>query len=76
VDLTGAAQQVPLPAGTYGFTFCQVPVIVHETGPAGITLLASDGARTSVDGLEVDPATSARIFARDRSVARLDVHLG
>ena len=76
VDLTGTPQRVPLPAGAYGFTFCQVPVIVHEAGPAGITLLGADGSRTTLDALEVDPAASARIFARDGSIARLDVHLG
>jgi hypothetical protein len=75
VDLAGARQELPVPAGAYGFTFCQVPVIVHEDGPAGISLEAA-GAPTAVAALELDARTSAAVFARTGEVTRIDVHLG
>jgi hypothetical protein len=76
VDLTGAGQELPVPAGAYGFTFCQVPVIVHAGGTAGITLTGADGSQRTVDGLSLDAGTSAAVFARDGSLARVEVQLG
>jgi hypothetical protein len=76
VDLVGTPRQLPVPAGGFGFTFCQVPVIVQAGGPARITVTGADGAQAAVDGLVLDATTSAAVFARAGSVTRLDVRLG
>jgi hypothetical protein len=76
VDLTGAARELPVPADAYGFTFCQVPVLVRRGGTAGVTVVAADGGETHVGALELDADTSAAVFARTGAVARLDVQLG
>jgi hypothetical protein len=76
IDVAGAAQRLPVPAGAFGFTFCQVPVIVHRGGTAAVTVVGADGGETRIAGLDLDAATSEAVFARDGSVARLDVHLG
>jgi hypothetical protein len=76
VDLSGRRRELPVPAGAYGFTFCQVPVIVHSGGPAGITLTAADGGQTTAAALELDARTSAAVFARTGATTEIVVHLG
>ena len=68
-------REIPLPAGTAGFTFCQVPVVLHRGGPARMVVTAGRGERVSRNSLELDGATSAAIFERTGEVVRLDVHL-
>jgi hypothetical protein len=72
VDVAGARRTIPLPAGTLGYTLCQVPVVLHRDGPA--RLVVNGG--TEIAGLELDAATSAAIFCRTGAVTRVDAHLG
>jgi len=71
-DVRCVARSLDLPAGTLGLTFCQVPVVVHRSGPARIVV--SGGA--VVEGLTLDASTSAAVFARTGEVGRLDVYVG
>jgi hypothetical protein len=77
IDANGEEAVQPLPAGAVAFSLCGIPVIYRRgAGPAAITVQERTGpARTSA-GLALDAATSARIFARDGSIARLEVNLG
>jgi hypothetical protein len=50
--------------------------VVHASGPAGVTITAADGSSSTIDGLALDGATSAAIFARTGAITRLDVRLG
>ena len=65
-----------LDSGTLSFTICQVPVVAHRAGPPRIEITAADGSRRTVDGLNLDAATSASIFERTQAVRRLDVFFG
>jgi hypothetical protein len=76
VDLGGQIQSCQLDAGTFGFTLCQIPVIMHCTGTAQIVITHVDGSPRTVDGLELDAKTSSTIFNRQREIQRLDVFLG
>ena len=75
VGLDGELQDVALDAGTMGFTLCQVPVVLHRGGTAGIVLTRGDET-DRVDGLRLDQAHSEAIFHRTGRVSRLDVSLG
>jgi len=76
VDLEGRFQRLDLEPGTLGYTLCQVPVVLHRTGPAGIRVTGRDGSVRLEPGLELDPESSAEVFGRTGSVQRLDVLLG
>ncbi|NYI41069.1 hypothetical protein [Demequina lutea] len=75
VGLDGENRTVALEAGTMGFTLCQVPVVLHRGGAAGILVTLGDDTN-SVDGLSLDRADSAAIFDRTGLISRLDVSLG
>ena len=75
IDVDGEARSLSLEAGTYAFTFCQVPVVGHRTGTPGIRITRRDTTDT-LDDLSLDLATSQAIFNRTGGVQRLDVFLG
>jgi hypothetical protein len=74
-DVHGVRHRIELPAGAVAFTTCQVPVVLHRSGPASVAVRRPDGSRESRDGLDLDAATSAAIFDRTGAVTRLDVFL-
>jgi hypothetical protein len=87
IDVLGAGREIPVPAGAFAYTFCQVPIVVRRGGPARIRIAAAtvrdglelDGLkldRLELDGLELDGATSAAIFGRTGAVEGLEVWLG
>jgi len=77
VSRTGEPASLPLPAGSLAFTFCGTPV-VYRLGPGAARILvhASAGDATRFDGRDLDAATSARLFSRDGTIARIEVDLG
>jgi hypothetical protein len=76
LDVDGEPRGLELPEGSLAFTTCQVPVVVHRTGPAHIELTLSDGSRRNVAGLELDAETSAVLFERTGRIRRVDVFFG
>ena len=75
VDTQGQEQQLDLPAGSLGFTYCQVPVVYRLSDKRGITLFYRDGAARDQDGLEMSQEDSARVFGRSGEVIRIEVRL-
>ncbi len=75
VGLDGEFEDVALEAGTMGFTLCQVPVVLHSGGTAGIVVTRGDET-DRVEGLGLDQTQSAEIFQRTGRISRLDVSLG
>ncbi len=76
IDVEGQSRSLELEAGTFAFTFCQVPVVAHRTSTPSIRITRRDGATTALDILTLDLATSKAIFNRTKEVQRLDVFLG
>jgi hypothetical protein len=74
-DVDGELRALELAAGTMAFTICQVPVVTHCAGPAGLSVTGADGAVHRCEGLSLDAPTSAGIFERTGLVRRLDVFL-
>jgi hypothetical protein len=62
--------------GTLAFTTCQLPVVAHQAGPPRIEITTAEGSRRTVEGLDLDPETSAAVFERTGAVRRLDVFFG
>lgn len=63
-DLNGRATTLDIPAGGFGFTVCQVPIIYRPSDRNEIYLHGSDGSLRSVDGHRLDLEASRAIFGR------------
>ena len=74
-DLDGAERSLDLQPGEMAFTICQTPVAAHRSGPPRIEIARADGSGV-LEGLALDPATSAAIFERTGTIRRLDVFFG
>ena len=73
----GLEDRLELPSGSLGFTFCGTPVVYRPCGWAPTTVVhMSDGSVRTVQGAELDRATSAQLFARDGAIRRIEVSLG
>jgi hypothetical protein len=75
-DVEGKKSSLDLEPGTLAFTTCQTPVVAHQAGPPRIDVTLADGSRRTVNGLCLDPETSALIFERTGAVRRLDAFFG
>ena len=75
-DIKGIPQTLDLEKGTVAFTHCQVPIVAHRSGPPHLRVTMADGRSKTVEGLELDAATSAAIFDRSGAVRRLDAFYG
>ena len=71
----GAWRDVSIPAGGYGFTLAQVPVVVTVAERAGLTVHRADGSRVEVAGLTLEPALTQQWMARQGEVVQVDVRL-
>ena len=76
LGLDGAPTSLDLEPDTFAFTLCQVPVVVHRTGPQGLRVTGPAGAARDLAGLRLDAETSRAIFERRGTVQRLDAFLG
>jgi hypothetical protein len=73
-DIAGVEQELTLPAGSLGFTFCGVPVVYRLTdAEPAVSLHDGDGGTTTVAGTRLDADTSRRLFRRDGSIRRIEV---
>ena len=76
LDVAGEPDHLDLEPGSFAFTLCQVPVVVHRTGTPHIRILRRAGAVDFLKEPSLDAATSQAIFQRTGEVRRLDVCLG
>ncbi|MBA3850170.1 MAG: hypothetical protein C0502_09275 [Opitutus sp.] len=73
----GAETALDLPAGALAFTVCGVPVIYRlSRGAPRLRWTRADGGSGEFPGTALDAGTSAQLFARSGTIARLDVDLG
>ena len=75
-DIKGNQRTLNLERDTVAFTYCQVPVVAHRSGPQHVRVTFADGISQLVDGLKLDAATSAAVFERSGTIQRLDVFYG
>ena len=74
-DVFGIQQTLQLEAGTLVFTYCQVPVVYRISHLLRIVILHADETGEEINGQEIDPVNSAKIFARRGDIRRIDVSL-
>ncbi|MEM1447361.1 MAG: hypothetical protein AAGF84_14985 [Planctomycetota bacterium] len=76
VDVHGQLQTINLSAGSLGFTYAQVPIVLHP-GPSetSITFKMDDGSTVTQPGDTLDAAHSAMLFNRTGQITQIDVIL-
>jgi hypothetical protein len=74
-DINCTPQEIKLKENCLGFTYCQVPVVCHQSRQEKIEVTFKDGKVKIVNALLLDKETSASIFSREGKVVRLDVYL-
>jgi hypothetical protein len=73
-DADGVPRTLELPAGSLGFTLCQVPVVLRAVdGPSAVTVTRRDGRRSATPGDRLDALTSAAVLARRGEIALVEV---
>jgi hypothetical protein len=74
VDTSGSYRTITLPAGSLGFTYCQVPIVYRLVGDGPtVAVTTVDGATLRFNGDSLDRETSAAIFGRRSSIAMIEV---
>lgn len=71
-DLGGAPITVALAEGTLGFTYCQVPIVLHLGEKLRIVLTKQAG-REEISGDTLSAEASASLFARTGQIQQIDV---
>ena len=74
-DVVGHPQTLSLEANTLAFTYCQIPVVYRLSDRPNIEITHNDGRVEVLAGLELDAATSAKIFDRRGEIVTLEVAL-
>ncbi len=76
LDLEGREEEVTLPAGSLGFTFCGVPVVYRLTEAAPtISVFDPTGSVTTAAGNRLEEAASRRLFQRAGGIQRIEVEV-
>jgi hypothetical protein len=71
-DLDGEPLTVPLSEGTLAFTYCQVPIVFHQSDKLRVVLTKKTG-REEISGDTLPAEASASLFARTGQIQRIDV---
>ena len=74
-DVDGRAKRIRLPAGSIGFTCCEVPVVYQIAAGNSLEVLSEDGPKLRQDSLCLSRAASVSIFERAGKVSRINVSL-
>lgn len=77
IDVHGAEQLVPVPAGGLAFTYCQVPIVYSggdgaADAPVEVSWWWADGRSEAAEG-GLNPAASAAVLTRSGAVVRIEV---
>jgi hypothetical protein len=71
--LDGKPLRLELEPGTLAFTYCQLPVVYHQSSERTIRLTSLDGKSRELSGDSLDRELSAAIFRRQSGLLRIDV---
>ena len=77
VDVGGASREMHVPAGSYGFTFCQTPILVSASGASGteggLRVHRAHGKTEDIDFPWCPAEVSRAIFAKSGEITRVEV---
>lgn len=71
----GEIISLPLDKGMLGFTYCQTPIIYHESDEKKILVSYRDGRKEEISGWVLPERISASIFEREYEVAKIEVYV-
>ena len=74
-DLAGNFKNIHLEKGEILFTFCQVPVIYHQSDVVKTELTYADGSVKTVEGTALDQEVSKSLFSRKGDISHIKVYL-
>ncbi len=75
VPVQGAPRTEELPAGSLGFTVCQVPVIYRIGAQPRLRIQRAEGPELQLEGTELPASLSEELFRRSGRVQRIEVEL-
>ena len=75
LGVDGEWQEIPLPAGSLAFTWCQVPFIYEIGNEATLSITFGDGRKESMSALELTSEYSAELFMRSGKLRQVNVVL-
>ena len=73
VSLSQNRELLPLEAGSFAFTLCQVPIVYRAASQRGVVVVRNDGAIERCDSLALSRETSADLFCRNDLIQRVEV---
>ena len=74
VDVHDQLVALPLPAGSFAYTICQVPVIYHSAAEPKLLLKFRERASVARDPLSLTEAETASLFSRRGEISSIEVH--
>jgi hypothetical protein len=75
LDVAGQPVSLELPAGSLGFTFCQVPVVYARGADLSAAVHLRDGAVRAFPDGAIPADLSGSVFGRDGLVERIEVQV-
>ncbi|MFT5289603.1 MAG: hypothetical protein ACI8QC_001989 [Planctomycetota bacterium] len=75
VDGAGCEQILELESGSFGMTYCQVPIVVRRGAQDEVQVYWTTGGQRTFAEARMDVDTSRALFCRDGSIARIEVRL-
>ena len=72
-DINKNEKQIHLTGSSFGFTYCQIPVIYQLTGKLGVEVLFKDGSKVNFEDSQLDESLSKQIFERQDTIKQIRV---
>jgi hypothetical protein len=75
IDVEGNEQALDLPTESFGYTFCQTPLVIQCGDQPHITVVQQDCSTQEIDGNRLPVDVCAHILARDGVIRQLTVFI-
>jgi hypothetical protein len=75
IDVNAVANTIQLTANSLCFTYCQIPVVYQIANQNSIEIAYNDNSNAKFDSLEIDEATSKKVFKRTGQIKQIVVNI-
>ncbi len=72
-DIDKNEKQLPLTGSSFGFTYCQIPVVYQLNGKPGMEVVFKEGTSTKFEESQLDESLSKQIFERQDTIKLIKV---
>jgi hypothetical protein len=73
INVNGGQDSITLQSGSFGFTYCQVPVVYIKSDSEKITVYQSNNEIIEIDDMKLSIELSKAVFNREGSVKKIEV---